>query len=155
MSICLRYAANREESLEILNDGYLKVFQYIDQYDPQRPFTHWFRRILINGAINYFKKNLNDSQIVGLENILEIPDIRTNALSNLKYNDIIQLIQALPIKYRTVFNLYAIEGYDHQEISDLLGISVGTSKSNLHRARLKLRNMLTVGNHEKASFKNE
>ncbi|MEX2565683.1 MAG: sigma-70 family RNA polymerase sigma factor [Cyclobacteriaceae bacterium] len=155
MSICLRYAANREESLEILHDGYLNVFQHFDRYDPQRPFTQWFRKILINGAINYYKKNLNHSQNIGLEHIPEIPDLGKNASDDLKYMDIIQVIQALPIRYRTVFNLYAIEGYNHHEISDILGISEGTSKSNLHRARQKLRTMLTIRNHEEASIKNE
>jgi RNA polymerase sigma-70 factor (ECF subfamily) len=155
MSICLRYAANREESVEILNDGYLKVFQYFDKYDSTRPFTVWFRRILINGAINYYKKNQNHSQNIGLEHVSEIPDLGKNATDDLKYMEMIQVIQSLPIKYRTVFNLYAIEGYDHKEIAELMGISVGTSKSNLHRARQKLRNMLTVRNHEEASIKND
>ncbi|MDN3688905.1 RNA polymerase sigma factor [Cyclobacterium jeungdonense] len=155
MSICLRYSASREESVEILHDGYLKVFHYFDRYDPKRPFTLWFRRILINGAINYYKKNQNHSQNIGLEKVSEIPDLGKNASDDLKYMDMIQLIQALPMQYRTVFNLYAIEGYDHQEISELLGISVGTSKSNLHRARQKLRAMLTVRNHEEAGIKND
>ena len=155
MSICLRYTANREESLEILHDGYLNVFQNFDRYDPHRPFTLWFRRILINGAINYYKKNLNHSHNIGLENITELPDLGKNASSDLKYMEIIQVVQALPIRYRTVFNLYAIEGYDHQEISNLLEISVGTSKSNLHRARQKLRAILTIRNHEEASTKND
>lgn len=155
MSICLRYAANREESLEILHDGYLNVFQHIDRYDPGQPFTFWFRRILINGAINYYKKNLNHTNNIGLEQIREIPDPGKNASDDLKYMEMIQLIQALPIRYRTVFNLYVIEGYDHQEISELMGIAVGTSKSNLHRARQKLRAMLTIGNHEEASIKHD
>lgn len=155
MSICLRYTTNREESLEILHDGYLNVFQYFDRYDPHRPFTLWFRRILINGSINYYRKNLNYSKNIGLENIPEIPDLENSASNDIKYSEIIQIIQALPIRYRTVFNLFAIEGYDHQEISDLLGISVGTSKSNLHRARQKLRTMLTIRNHEEASIKDE
>lgn len=155
MSICLRYAANREESVEILNDGFLNVFHHFKRYDPKRPFTLWFRRILINGAINYHKKHHSHSQNIGLENISEIPDNGKTASDDLKYMDMIQLIQALPMQYRTVFNLYAIEGYEHQEISELLGISTGTSKSNLHRARQKLRAMLTVRNHEKAGVKND
>jgi RNA polymerase sigma-70 factor (ECF subfamily) len=110
---------------------------------------------LINGAINYYKKNLNHSNNIGLENISEVPDPGKNVSNDLKYMEIIQVVQALPIRYRTVFNLYAIEGYDHQEISDLLDISVGTSKSNLHRARQKLRAILTVRNHEEASIKND
>ncbi|SEI78582.1 RNA polymerase sigma-70 factor, ECF subfamily [Cyclobacterium xiamenense] len=155
MSICLRYATSREESVEILNDGYLKVFQHFDRYDTTRPFTLWFRQILINGAINYYKKNQNHSQTIGLETISEIPDLGKDVADDLKYTEMIQLIQALPMQYRTVFNLYAIEGYDHQEISNMLGISPGTSKSNLHRARQKLRAMLIVRNHEEASIKNE
>lgn len=155
MSICLRYAANREESLEILHDGYLNVFQHIDRYDIQRPFTLWFRRILINGAINYYKKNLNHSGNIGLEHISEIPDPGKSAADNLKYMEMIRLIQALPLRYRTVFNLYVIEGYEHPEIAEMLGITTGTSKSNLHRARQKLRAMLTIRNHEEASIKHE
>lgn len=155
MSISLRYAANRDESLEILHDGYLKVFQHIDRYDSQQPFTLWFRRILINGAINYYKKNRHHSNHIGLEHIPEIPDPGKNVSDDLKYMEMIQLIQALPIRYRAVFNLYVIEGYDHQEISSLMGISVGTSKSNLHRARQKLRDMLTIRNHEEASIKHD
>ncbi|SHN32427.1 RNA polymerase sigma-70 factor, ECF subfamily [Cyclobacterium lianum] len=155
MSICLRYTSSRDESLEILHDGFLKVFRHIDQYDTQRPFTVWFRRILINGAINCYRRNAHQAGNIDMAQLLNIPDPGKNGPETLEYMDMIQLIQALPPRYRTVFNLYAIEGYDHQEIAEMLSISAGTSKSNLHRARQKLRAMLTTRNNEKAGIKHE
>ncbi len=150
MSVCLRYAANREEAVEILHDGFMKVFTHLDQFDNNRPFTPWFRKIIINGALNHYKQSLKHSCEVGLENIPELPDLKISALTQLEYRDLIKIIQSLPLAYRTVFNLYALEGYGHAEIAELLNISVGTSKSNLFRAREKLRMMLTPENHEKA-----
>lgn len=151
MGICLRYSSKREEAVEILNDGFMKVFQKIDQYNPEKSFTKWFRRILINSAINYYKKNIKHSHW-GLDVIQEPPSLEFDVLGQLGYNEIIQLVQRLPVAYRTVFNLYAIEGYKHEEIADLLNISVGASKSNLSRARANLRGMLKT-NHEEGATK--
>jgi len=153
MSICLRYTATREEAVEVLNDGYMKVFMNIDQYDTKKSFTSWFRRILINTAINYHKRNLKHNHR-GLEKIPDHPDLQQNALDELTYQEMIQVIQSLPLAYRTVFNLYVIEGYSHEEIAEMLHISVGTTKSNLSRARANLRNILTR-NHEKGAARNE
>jgi RNA polymerase sigma-70 factor (ECF subfamily) len=155
MSVCLRYAANRDEAVGILNDGFMKVFTHLDQYDRGRPFNAWFRKILINGALNHHKKNEKHSHQVGLEMIPEVPDIRVNALDELEYNDMVRVVQSLPSAYRTVFNLYVMEGYTHEEIAEMLEISIGTSKSNLSRARLKLRKMLTPRNHEEAYIRHE
>jgi RNA polymerase sigma factor (sigma-70 family) len=150
MSVCLRYSANREEAVEILHDGFMNVFKNLGQFDSNRPFTPWFRKIVINCALNHYKQFLKYSNEVGLESIPEFPDIQISALSQLEYSDLIKVIQSLPLAYRTVFNLYVIEGYGHTEIAELLNISIGTSKSNLFRAREKLRMMLTPENHEKA-----
>lgn len=155
MSICLRYSANRAEAVEILHDGYMKVFKNLRQFDPNNPFIPWFRKILINCSINHYKKNLKYSKEIGLENIPDPPDLQISALSQLEYKDLIKAIQTLPLAYRTVLNLFIIEGYKHSEIAELLNISEGTSKSNLFRAREKLRIILTPENHEKAYLRNE
>lgn len=143
MSISLRYADNRDEAAEILNDGFLKVFTNMEKYDPAMPFKPWLRRVLINTAINaYNKKRLNfkteslNTQKYDIE--VESEDI----LSGISYQEIIGMLQELPPAYRTVFNLYVIEGYNHEEIGKILGISAGTSKSNLHKAKAQLKIML-------------
>lgn len=153
MSICLRYTATREEAVEVLNDGYMKVFLNIDLYDTKRSFTSWFRRILINTAINYHKKNIRHNHRE-LEKIRDTPDLQQDALDELTYQEMVEVIQSLPLAYRTVFNLYAIEGYTHEEIAAMLHISVGTTKSNLSRARANLRNILTR-NHEEGAARHE
>ena len=151
MGICLWYSSTREEAVEILNDGFMKVFQKIGQYNPEKPFKKWFRRILINSAINYYKKNIKHNHW-GLEVIQEPTSYENDVLGQLSYKEIIQLIQHLPLAYRTVFNLYVIEGYKHEEIAGLLSITVGASKSNLSRARANLRGMLKT-NHEEGATK--
>lgn len=141
MGICLRYAGNRYEAAEIMNQGFLKVFLNLNKYDKGRPFKAWVGRIMINTSINYYQSNLKMSCMDDLDkavdfNNSELPD------SKLKYKDLLAMIQRLPQAYRAVFNLYAIEGYTHEEIGRLLGISNGTSKSNLFKARDKLKKMV-------------
>ncbi len=153
MSVCLRYSSSRDEAVEVLNDGFMKVFSHIRQYDPNHAFKSWFRRILINTAINHHKQNLKH-QHLGLEKITAPPMLQQNALDDLSYQEMILLVQALPLAYRTVFNLYVIEGYTHEEIGTMLNISIGTSKSNLSRARATLRNML-IQNHQEGATRHE
>lgn len=153
MGICLWYSSSREEAVEILNDGFIKVFLKIDQYNPEKSFKAWFRKVLINSAINYYKKNIKHNHR-GLDTIPDPPSYDYDVLGQISYKEIIQLIQHLPLAYRTVFNLYVIEGYGHEEIADLLNISVGTSKSNLSRARANLREMLKM-NHEEGAAKHD
>ncbi len=142
MSICLRYAENRQDAVEIMNDGFMRVFQYIRKFNLDKPFKPWFRRIMINCAIDHFKKSqkqiettqLDDAGTLLQENVLE---------GRISYADMISIVQRLPDAYRTVFNLIAIEGYKHEEVAAILNISIGTSKSNYHRARQKLQEYLT------------
>jgi len=141
MGICLRYAGNRYEAAEILNQGFLKVFTNLEKYNPERPFKAWLGRIMINTSINHYRSNLKMAHMDDLEKAeglshSDMPD------SMLKYDDLLAMVQRLPQAYRTVFNLYAIEGYTHDEIGKLLGISDGTSKSNLFKARDKLKDMI-------------
>jgi RNA polymerase sigma factor (sigma-70 family) len=147
MNICLRYSSNREEANEILNDGFMKVFTKIETYDKAKPFKLWLRRIMINTAINYYKKNLrhnNTLELVYADNETFQPEI----IEQITANEILEIIQKLPPAYRTVFNLYAIEGYKHHEIAELLSIEIGTSKSNLAKARLKIKSMINNTNKE-------
>lgn len=141
MGICLRYANNRYEAAEIMNQGFLKVFTNLTRYDNTKPFNAWLARIMINTAIDQYRANLKMANMEDLATIDHLSgDI--NADTNLSYNELVAVVQQLPPAYRAVFNLYAIEGYTHEEIGDLLNISIGTSKSNLHKAREKLKKLI-------------
>ncbi|SDP75904.1 RNA polymerase sigma-70 factor, ECF subfamily [Mucilaginibacter sp. OK268] len=141
MSICLRYAGNRYEAAEIMNQGFLKVFTNLHKYDTGHPFIAWVGRIMMNTSVDYYKNNLK----LPLNDDLDAAeDIGHDELTNqkLNYDDLLSMIQQLPNAYRTVFNLFAIEGFSYEEIAAQLGISTGTSKSNLFKAREKLKTMV-------------
>ncbi|MEM8965490.1 MAG: sigma-70 family RNA polymerase sigma factor [Bacteroidota bacterium] len=142
MSICLRYTPNEDEAVEVLNDGFMKVYRSLDKFDTNQSFEAWFRRILINTAINHYHKTKKHHHHVPIETQPEITADATSIISQLSYEEIYALIQRLTPMYRTVFNLFTIDGYTHGEIAETLSISVGTSKSNLSRARAQLRIMI-------------
>jgi RNA polymerase sigma-70 factor (ECF subfamily) len=148
MSVCLRYAHTRETALEVLNDGFLKVFTRLDQYDPAQPFKGWLRRILINTAIDHYRQEVRHEH-ESIEPFEQTVVSETaNAFSQLAHEDLMNLVQQLSPAYRLVFNLYAIDGFTHEEIAGQLGISVGASKSNLARARENLRLLLKHLNND-------
>ena len=142
MSITMRYADSREEAAEILNDSFMKVFTNIKKYDSDRPFKPWLRRIIINTAINRFHKTKSRKERREVD--LAENEIKRDEqiISGISYDEIIELIQQLTPAYRTVFNLYVIEGFQHREIAEMLDIAVGTSKSNLHKAKKNLQSIL-------------
>lgn len=143
MNICLRYANNRYEAADVLNDGFFKAFTNIEKYDKNWSFKAWLSKIMYNASIDYYRTNLKWSQLVGLEK----SDTKVNEVSvehKLDYEDLLKIIQCLPPTYRIVFNLYAIDGYSHEEIAEMIGITASTSRSNLHKARMKLQQMLSV-----------
>lgn len=152
MSVCLRYTVNEEEAIEVLNDSFMKVFTKLETFDTGKPFQTWFRRILINTAINYFHRNEKHQHHQPLEGSTELA-YEQHILSQLSYKEIIRLVQQLSPVYRTVFNLYVIDGYPHEEIAEVLQISVGASKSNLSRARANLRVMLKKNHREACRVK--
>lgn len=141
MAICLRYASDRDEASELLNQGFYKVLTNLSRYDQNKPFLPWLSRIMTNTGIDHYRSQLRHP---GTEDISEIENYGENPAvdGKLNYEDLIKLVQALSPSYRAVFNLYAIDGYTHEEISVQLGISIGTSKSNLFKARQKLVAML-------------
>jgi RNA polymerase sigma-70 factor (ECF subfamily) len=141
MGICLRYAKDKDEAVEILNDGFYKVLTRLDQYDPAKPFLPWLARIMTNTSIDHYRTELKHQVSTDITD-LEIQNEDIDIQSKLNYDDLIRIIQTLPPGCRTVFNLFAIDGYSHEEIAAELGISVGTSKSNLFKARQKLRSLL-------------
>lgn len=141
MSICMRYTRNHEDAVEVLNDSFLKVFLRIGQYDRKREFKSWFRKILVNSALDKLKKELKNKNQIQIED-LEISSGQISQQETFQQNDLLSLIQKLSPAYRSVFNLYVIDGYNHEEIADMLGISSGTSKSNLAKARMRLKELL-------------
>src|SRR5476649_2209192 len=141
MAICLRYAGDRDEAAEVMNQGFFKVFTKINSYDADRPFKAWLGRIMMNVSIDYYRANLKMAYAEDLESAEHIYEVNM-ADNNLNYNDLLAMVQRLPQGYRTVFNLFAIDGYSHEEIADMLHINAGTSKSNLHKARQKLKQMI-------------
>lgn len=143
MSICLRYSRNDRQAEEILNDGFLKVFRKIDRYDPDYPFKYWLRQILIHAAIDYFRRNRSYYRFFsGISDLLPETPVPPEYPRLQEGEPVLPVVQRLPPAYRLVFNLYVMEGLKHHEIAERLGISVGSSKSNLARAKAKLRKWL-------------
>jgi len=152
MAICRRYSLNDYDAADVLNDGFLKVFTHISKYDSTKPLKAWIARIITNTAIDHYRKNLKFSDhddVTEYENLGEVEV----ASHDLAYKDLLTLVQSLSPAYRTVFNLYAIDGYSHEEIASLLNISVGTSKSNLFKARQKLQEKLLVYDKDTAQLR--
>ena len=141
MAICLRYSDHYQQAVEIVNDGFLKVFTKLDKYNTNKSFKGWVRRIMINSAIDHFRKEKKYAATDSIDNH-ETASFEPTAVQNLSYDEVIQQIQKLSPSYRAVFNLYVIDGYKHHEISEILNISIGTSKSNLSRARSLLQRAL-------------
>ena len=136
--ICLQYASNEEDAQDIMQEGFLKVFRKLDQVNNPSAFPGWIRRVMINTALEKYRNQVHLQRIDDLKEEAE-KEMDDGIFENLTCQELVALIQTLTPQYRMVFNLYAIEGFSHREISKELGISVGTSKSNLSRARAILQ----------------
>jgi RNA polymerase sigma-70 factor (ECF subfamily) len=134
-AVCLRYANNADDAQDLLQEGFIKVFRNLHRFRAEGSFEGWVRRVFVNSSIEHFRKKSVELSKVSDKEENTIEDTDISALDQLAERDIVQLIQDLSPGYRTVFNLYVVEGYSHKEIGDLLGISEGTSKSQLARAR--------------------
>ncbi len=137
--VCQYYSKDYTEAEDTLHEGFMKVFQNMKQFGNKGSLAGWIRRIMINTALEKYRKQ---HQLYALnDNIDFVDDIDfSEVIDDISVQDLIRLIRELSPKYRVVFNLYAIEGYSHREIGEMLGISEGTSKSNLSRARYILQN---------------
>ena len=148
MAICNRYASNSDDVVEIINDGFLKIFKEIHRYKPAysdvlSSFKGWLRKIMVYTAIDHFRRNQKHQQTADLDNgVVQFSAGTIDPLSRISYQEIIMAIKDLSPGYRTVFNLFVIDGLTHEEISQQLGISIGTSKSNLAKARKQVQKML-------------
>ena len=139
--VCLRYAANNEEAEDILQEGFIKVFKKIGSFRSEGSFEGWIRRIFVNTAIEQFRKKTYLQPITEQEEST-IEGKYLSVLDSLAEKDIIELVQQLSPGYRTVFNMYVVEGYTHKQIAEAMGISEGTSKSQLSRAKLILQELV-------------
>lgn len=142
LSICLRYCHSAEEAKEVVNDGFLKVFGKINQYRMDTSFKAWLRRIMINASIDLFRKEQRHYTMSSMNDHGVVQVTGNGVFDELSYLELIKMIQSLSPGYRAVFNLYVIDGYTHREIGEMLGISEGTSKSNLLKARERLKKEL-------------
>lgn len=165
MGICKRYSISDFEAADVLNNGFLKIFNNIDKYDPAKPIKAWISKIIVNTAIDHYRTNLRFNTY---DDISEYEHQGTAAVvyEQIAYKELLMLVQSLSPSYRVVFNMYAIDGYSHDEIAKTLNISVGSSKSNLFKARQRLQEMIrdmeplnakmkVVSNQEKNRSNNE
>ena len=136
--VCLRYAKDTGDAEDILQEGFLRVFTKINQFEFKGSFEGWMRRIMVNTALEKFRKQDRLYPVEEMK-IYESTEFVEETISSITAGDLMRIIQELPPRYRMVFNLFAIEGYSHLEISEMMNISEGTSKSNLSRARVILQ----------------
>lgn len=139
---CLRYSDNSDDANDLLQDGFLKVFDNIESYKGDSPLHSWMTRIFINLAISRFRKRSSGPRFVDMDDTELADDDDSNQVEETDFNKVMACLAELPEKYRLVLNLYAIEKLGHKEIAEQLGISEGTSKSQLSRARQMLKDLL-------------
>jgi len=141
MGVCMWYAKNKEEAEEILQDGFMNVFTYIKSYKGEGPLEGWIRKIMVNAALAKYRSKRSNNMRLITEYNAGVHDVagESSILAGLEEKEIVLLIQSLSPVYRLVFNLYVFEGMKHKEIAECLGISEGTSKSNLADARFILQ----------------
>lgn len=144
-AVCLQYSGNDEEARDILQEGFIRIFENLIHYKYEGSFEGWMRRIIVNTALEKYRSRHNLYRVDDIDLIPE-PDADPDNedYSGLEAVDLLDIIRELPPKYRMVFNLYAIEGYAHKEISQMMNISEGTSKSNLSRARMILQKKVSL-----------
>ena len=148
LGACMRYSKDREEARDILQDGFLKVFTNMKSYSGAGSFEGWIRKVIINTALDYIRKNKKLIQYANSdyveENAEEIKEEDDpNDYQGINTEEIMKAVQQLPTAYRTAFNMFVVDGFSHQEIAEQLGINIGTSKSNLSKAKMQLKRALT------------
>lgn len=139
LAVCLRYVNDMETARDLLQDGFVRVFTNIHSYTGSGSFEGWLRKIFVNGALEYLRKSDVLRESTDLESSAELVQPDSSAIENLSAAELMKVIQELPAGFRTVFNMFAIEGYSHKEISEILGITESTSRSQFTRARQLLQ----------------
>ena len=147
-AICMRYCSNNDDVTQIVNDGFLKVYRSLDQFNPRHTDVEaslkgWMKRIMINTAIDHLRKNNQRFLVAEIsDHHFNMAEESASSVDQMGYKEILTIIQQLSPVYRAVFNLYVMDGYKHEEIAQQLKISVGASKSNLSKARMNIQKML-------------
>jgi len=141
MTLCLRYANTDEDAMDILHEGFIKVFKHIDKYQPGTSIVAWIRRIMVNTSIDYYRKETR-RRTENIDKAFAVSSEEVDAVSKCGETEILKAVQKLTFAYRSVFNLYVLEGFSHKEIAEQLGITESTSRSNLVKARIKLKDIL-------------
>ena len=138
LGLCIRYIKSKAEAEDVMIAGFMKIFTNLKQYEAKGSFEGWMKRIMVNESLMYIRRNKAMYVEVDIDHAVKSPDYNWSN-SNLETEDLYKMIEDLPTGYRTIFNLYAIEGYSHKEIGEMLNISESTSKSQLSRARVILQ----------------
>ncbi len=141
MGVCLRYANNKEDAQDILHEGFIKIFRNIEKYKVGTSLSAWIRRIMVNTSIDFYRKSIR-RRTEDIEQAYGVSGNDADALSQLTEQEILESVQSLSPAYRAVFNLYVIEGFSHKEIANQLDITESTSRSNLVKARMKLKEIM-------------
>lgn len=143
MGVCLRYSQDGEEAQDVLQMGFIKVFEKLDMYNFKGSLEGWIRKIIVNTALDNIRKNKKFMNDVEMDKVdYQLHNHTENAVEKLSAQDLLKIIQGMPPGFKTVFNMFAIEGYSHKEIAEELNISVNTSKSQYSRARAHLQKIL-------------
>lgn len=143
MGVCLRYTKDIDEAQDVLQMGFIKIFEKLHLYNHQGSLEGWIRRVIVNTALDNVRKNKKFYENVEMDKVeYHLSDVEESGLDSLKAQDLLKIIQEMPNGFRTVFNLYAIEGYSHKEIAETLNISINTSKSQYSRARTYLQKII-------------
>ena len=140
--VCIRYVGDRETAQDILQDGFVTMFSKLDSYKGEGSFEGWARRIFVNTSLMYLRKKDALKMSDDLENARHLCSDMAGQMENIGYKELMKLVTSLPPGFRTVFNLYVIEGYSHKEIAEMLGISETTSRTQLSRARVWLQSRI-------------
>ncbi|MBK9195739.1 MAG: sigma-70 family RNA polymerase sigma factor [Flavobacteriales bacterium] len=142
MAVCLRYAHSRDQAKDILQDGFVKVFQKMDLYRGDGPLGGWIARTMVNTALDHLRRNKPFDHSIDLSDAEHLHSEDAHVVSSMSTDELMSLVQSLPPGYKVVFNMFAIEGFSHKEIADQLGVSENTSKSQFMKARAYLRKLL-------------
>jgi RNA polymerase sigma factor (sigma-70 family) len=144
----MRYCKSKDDAMEVVNDGFMKVFKELPHFKPkyenyEASLKGWMKRILVNTSIDHFRKNNKNYLVAEIaESHIDVNDLEESAVDKMSYKEIMELVHKLSPVYKTIFNLFVIDGYKHEDIARRLKISVGTSKSNLFKARINIQKML-------------
>ncbi len=146
MGVCLRYIGNYDEAQDVLQDGFIKIFKKLPEFEYKGSLEGWIRRIMVNTALDQYRKNKKHQNDVDVDTVGFMLEKKDYILESINAEDLLKIIHSIPEGYRLVFNLFAIEGYSHKEIADRLGVTESTSKSQYSRAKKLLRKLLIDNN---------